>query len=984
MATARGSRVLRTIPLILIVALLCPCVYGRAIYVDHDVAGANNGSSWADAYWCLQDALAGAQPGDEIRVAQGTYRPDQRVFKTRGGSRVESSGDRTATFRLINAVTIKGGYAGFGQPDPDVRDIELYETILSGDLNGDDRPGFANNAENSYHVVTGSGANETAVLEGFTVTAGNANGSSPNQKGGGMNSDSGSPTLVNCTFSENWATTGGGMSNSRNSSPTVIDCTFSSNSAANNAGGMRNNSSSPTVTNCTFSGNSANRGGGMNNRSGEPNVTDCTFIGNVSDDKGGAMRNANDSSPSLTNCTFSGNYSDSGGAMYNDNSNPTLTDCVLSGNSADKGGGAMNNWQSSPTLTNCTFSDNTAGWAGGAIDNVSRDENTESSPTVTNCTFIGNSAGWDGGGMENVSSHPTLINCVFSENSATEGAGGMHNADGSHPNITNCTFSGNSADKNGGAMTNRQSSHPNITNCTFSNNSSGHSGGAMCDFTESSPTLTNCTFSGNSARWDGGGIKNMSSRPTLTNCIFSQNSAEAWGGGISNSDSSNPVLSNCIVWGNAAQHVSQIHQDDTSLVTITYSDVQGGWPGQGNISADPFFAIPGYRIAGNPRTGGYDVWVAGDYHLKSEAGRWDPDSETWVADDMTSYGGTAEASKSFPGLYEKYGGGTGEPNDPYLIYTTEQMNAVGAEPNDWGRHFKLMADLDLSAFSYYAAPIAPDTDTVREDFQGTAFTGVFDGNGHTISHLTITGESYVGLFGKLDPGATILNLRLEAADVSGTGNIVGGLAGANSGTIVSSYSTGKVTGGEDVGGLVGYNRGNIGIVASYSAATVTGDKWVGGLVGYSRHGNITGSYSTGTVTGGDYVGGMMGGNDGGSSVADSYSTGTVSGNKSVGGLVGINWGSSITGSYSAGAVTGNYYVGGLAGENRGVITESFWDIETSGQPTSAAGMGKTTSEMQTAETFLEAGWDFVDETANGTDDIWRILEGRDYPRLWWE
>jgi hypothetical protein len=89
-------------------------------------------------------------------------------------------------------------------------------------------------------------------------------------------------------------------------------------------------------------------------------------------------------------------------------------------------------------------------------------------------------------------------------------------------------------------------------------------------------------------------------------------------------------------------------------------------------------------------------------------------------------------------------------------------------------------------------------------------------------------------------------------------------------------------------------------------------------------------------------------------------------------------------SYSSGLVTGNQYSGGLVGYNKGSVNTSFWDIETSGQTISAGGTGKTKTEMQTAGTFLEAGWDFVDETANGTDDIWWILESRDYPRLWWE
>lgn len=137
-----------------------PIVY----YVDDDATGANDGSSWADAYWFLQDALAAAQGGDEIRVAQGTYKPDQRVMILTRGTQVISSGDRTETFQLINGVSLKGGYAGFGEPDPDARDIEAYGTILSGDLNGDDMP-VANpsdlldeptRAENSFHVVTGS------------------------------------------------------------------------------------------------------------------------------------------------------------------------------------------------------------------------------------------------------------------------------------------------------------------------------------------------------------------------------------------------------------------------------------------------------------------------------------------------------------------------------------------------------------------------------------------------------------------------------------------------------------------------------------------------------------------------------------------------------------------------------------------------------------------------------------------------------------
>ncbi|MHC4425315.1 MAG: hypothetical protein ACYSYV_04365, partial [Planctomycetota bacterium] len=176
-----------------LLAAACTAATGRVIYVNADDTGANNGSSWANAYWCLQDALADAWLGDEIRVAQGTYKPDQHVvtIPRLGPPQVTSSGDRTATFQLISGVTIKGGYAGPSERDPDARDIELYETILSGDLNGDDGSDFTNNSENSYHVVTGSGTSPTEldVLAGFTITGGNADGPPPHDRGGGMYND---------------------------------------------------------------------------------------------------------------------------------------------------------------------------------------------------------------------------------------------------------------------------------------------------------------------------------------------------------------------------------------------------------------------------------------------------------------------------------------------------------------------------------------------------------------------------------------------------------------------------------------------------------------------------------------------------------------------------------------------------------------------------------------------------------------------------
>ena len=281
-----------------------------------------------------------------------------------------------------------------------------------------------------------------------------------------------------------------------------------------------------------------------------------------------------------------------------------------------------------------------------------------------------------------------------------------------------------------------------------------------------------------------------------------------------------------------------------------------------------------------------------------------------------------------------FSGGTGEPDDPYLITSPDELTRIGHNPRLMTRHFKLMSDLDLNDFHFY--PIgSPDY----------PYHGVFDGNGHVTSHLTIESESDVGLFGCLGDGAEIKNLGVIDTNITGSGDSVGGLVGSNGcpwsegGSISHCYCTGAVVGRYDVGGLVGTN-------------------WFG-------------------------------------SITASYSTTAVSGTRHVGGLVGLNFGNVIC-CYSTGTVNGDVCVGGLIGMyDVGHPTSCFWDTETSGllnmcgsQVHDATGCddsyGKTTAEMQTAATFLDAGWDFIGETENGTDDIWWILEGQDYPRLWWE
>ena len=204
---------------------------------------------------------------------------------------------------------------------------------------------------------------------------------------------------------------------------------------------------------------------------------------------------------------------------------------------------------------------------------------------------------------------------------------------------------------------------------------------------------------------------------------------------------------------------------------------------------------------------------------------------------------------SFP-AYAKYGGGTGEPNDPYLIYTAGQMNAIGTERNDWDKHFKLMADIDLGSF----------TETSYNIIGGEwddPFTGVFDGNNKKISNFNYssTGRYRVGIFGYIyDPNAEVKDLGLINPNIDAQGgNIVGSLVGYfENGAIINCYvQGGSVSGDEGVGGLVGWSLGGT-ITNCYTTTNVSGNEDIGGLTGYGVI--ITNCYATGGISGYDDVG----------------------------------------------------------------------------------------------------------------------------------
>jgi predicted outer membrane repeat protein len=454
----------------------------RTILVDVTATGpTHDGTSWTTAYNDLQAALTSAIPGDEIRVADGTYYPTATT-------------DRTKTLQLKNGVSIFGGYAGYGDAAPDSRDVTLNQTILSGNIGS-----AAVSTDNSYRIVTGSGTTASAVLDGFTIRDGNANGASPYISGAGLFNSSGSPTIRTCRFLNN---------------------------AANNGGAVLNTGSSPQFVECEFSGNSAVSAGGINNVLGSsPSFSSCTFSQNVSMNAGGAVSNDTNCNPTFVGCSFDSNSATlRGGAVYSINTSaPSFTDCSFTGNSVTSNSGfagAIYNSHTVSTLLRCEFTGNTsAGDAGALYADFSTPSGLDWN--MTDCVFVRNSTA-DEGGVMYANARVRALRCAFYGNSAWRG--GAVSLNNHSFEFTNCIFVGNVAGSNGGAalVTNSGSL---FSNCTFANNAAPSGGGGAIYRGGGSSTspiiLRNSILWGNTASHDPAMLSAaFTPAPVITNTDF--------------------------------------------------------------------------------------------------------------------------------------------------------------------------------------------------------------------------------------------------------------------------------------------------------------------------------------------------------------------------------------------------------------------------------------------------------------------------------
>jgi len=354
---------------------------------------ANDGSEWTLALGTVQGGLELARslivhatcPSVDIWVAAGTYTP----------SVLTEPGDaQSATFQLSPNVGLYGGFAGT-EAARSQRDFAVNVSVLSGEIGNPTDPG-----DNAYHVVTGSTG---ATLDGFTIEAGTANGSSPNNTGAGMFNDAASPVVENCIFRGNSA--GGG-------------------------GAMYNHASSPLVNNCGFFDNQVpvGDGGAIDNDASSPVVSACTFTNNSARYSGGAINNINASSPTVARCAFTGNNADSGGAIASDLSSLLVTDSAFSLNSAYLGG-ALVLVDSSGTVQNTRFDQNSAYQGGAVLD-------YDGALVLTNATFWANSVS----GTERFT------------NVAQAAGGAIYNENYSSVTVTGSTFANNVAAYAGGAI----------------------------------------------------------------------------------------------------------------------------------------------------------------------------------------------------------------------------------------------------------------------------------------------------------------------------------------------------------------------------------------------------------------------------------------------------------------------------------------------------------------------------------------------------
>jgi len=639
------------------------------------------------------------------------------------------------------------------------------------------------------------------------------------------------------------------------------------------------------------------------------------------------------------------------------------------------------------SIINCSVTDVTvAGY------NTTGGLTGESGGTIRNCSCTGQvtSSGW-AGGLVGSAEGGTITDCLFdgtvTGNRCTGGLVGYNKAQ-----IASCGTTGSVTGTYavGGLVGANSPGKASITTCWSTASVKGtddYTGGLIGENYDSE--IKSCWASGDvqGSRYVGG-------------------FAGATWGTVSHCWASGAVHGSTLVGGFAGS-ISNSTSFCYSTGRVSGDESVGGFAPSGS----PYLCYWDTQTSGTSQGAGRGRTTAQMMSAATFAG-WGYES-LWVIEDGADYPHLIwenTGGRLLVGLPRTYGGGTGEPNDPYLIDTVEQFMAIAYYREDAGKHFLLTRDLDFNG-----------VDT--REFISLTISGSFDGDGHRILNFSYTAEgcATVGLFGSVASGTVLRDLHMVNAQVGGARD-VGALVGNNSGRIQNCSVTGDVEGQYNTGGLVGYNTGLV--EACTAEVQVTGETSTGALAGRNA-GYIKACGAKGQVTGQSSVGGVAGWND--REISSSWSAADVTGQTEVGGLVGTagearRWmacpapppsfvpslsDSRITACYSTGQVTGQQSLGGLVGKNAGVVRGcyaaspiliapndvgspaapstdigglvgkndygvihlSYWDVERSGLLQSTGGRGKTTVQMTDPETFR--GWSQL--------GVWFIDPGLTYP-----
>jgi len=529
-----GRRLAGWVKLCVVLALAAAPLRASVYHVDANATGANDGSSWNDAFVLLQSALDVAIAGDEVRVADGTYEPTKLQHP---------NAPWTGTFRIFEGVTLRGGFAGAGAPNPDERDLLSHPTILTG-------------IHFAWSVVILLDNSILSVIDGFTIRDGVGDG-------GGM--------LVS------------------NSSVAVLDCTFENNERAVVVGAA---SGEQTFHHCTFIGNSGNQGAAMRLYGmAHLEVVQCTFTGNG---PGSAVWATGDGGPTLTSCSFSSNARSFESQLQSTPS--VLEGCSFQGEEF----GAIWGVMGAIALRDCTVSG-----CGSPADQITAVSTWGTALSLDSCTFTGNKGAKKGGTIAITDSTLTARDCLFDGGTCTLGSGGAIYADDSTLTVADCRFLGNTAVAGGAFYA--EASTSSVVNCRFVGNSAtpGGRGGAVYVAVGGSAAFVDCLFTGNRALPSGasfgvastGGAAwiGTTTAAEFLGCTLSGN--EAVGGattpGVTGGIRGDCTVANSILWGNTDSSGSgESAQLSGAQVTVNSSCIQGltgGLGGAGNIGADPLF-----------------------------------------------------------------------------------------------------------------------------------------------------------------------------------------------------------------------------------------------------------------------------------------------------------------------------------------------------------------------------------------------------------